>query len=522
MATSIIHHVDLKSDLSNSRYTDIKEEPIDKLLMPIDGYQDEPLVPLEESVSPVTHLFTNLAQYIWIAKRNCQKPLDDLTQDESAAIYLYTMQFPRDQSLYLILNRFLRTENRDALTPWFKYLKLFLTALFKLQSVRATVWRGVRGEDLSDQYPTGHEFAWWGITSCTATPDVLEKTSFLGKTGVRTLFSIECLNGKSIKQHSYFSKTEEEIVLLPGTFFKVVGQVNPAEGLHIIHLKEIQPPFVLLKPPFDGSEQVKSSLDLHKLKKASRLCIVNESCISPLAASDQSLLCCSSESLTLMNVQGQSLFTVKRSFAILDVCWSSCLRQFLILSDTNALYSLSDQTRKLSKIVVFNRNNVRSCTCNTRTLMVSNYDHKSFIDVYDLKSSYKLIESYELPVMGKSNQYVEMIRLSETYLGIMLNQFSNKRNWFELRNTDDFSVLHSIDLEYNDYIHRLIVVPNDEFLMHVHGGKELMMLTKNGIAKLDVHPNSAKKGIMSIAFVGTEKCFIISTNEPSELHFYSL
>ncbi|CAF1441260.1 unnamed protein product [Adineta ricciae] len=488
MATSIIHHVDLKSDLSNSRYTDIKEEPTDKLLMPIDGYQDESLVPLEESVSPVTHLFTNLAQYIWIAKRNCQKPLGDLTQDESAAIYLYTMQFPREQSLYLILNRFLRTENRDALTPWFKYLKLFLTALFKLQSVRATVWRGVRGDDLSDQYPT-------------------EKTSFLGKTGVRTLFSIECLNGKSIKQHSYFSKSEEEIVLMPGTFFKVVGQVNPAEGLHIIHLKEIQPPFVLLKPPFDGPEQVKSSLDLHKLQKAPRLCIVKESCVSTLAASDQSLLCCSSESLTLMNVQDQSLFTVKQSFAILDVCWSSCLRQFLILSDTNALYSL---------------NNVRSCTCNTRTLMVANYDYKSFIDVYDLKSTYKLIESYELPVMGKSNQYIEMIRLSETYLGIMLNQFSNKRNWFELRSTDDFSVLHSIDLEYNDYVHRLIVVPNDEFLMHVHGGKELMMLTKNGIAKRDVHPNSAKKEIMSIAFVGTEKCFIISTNKPSELHFYSL
>ena len=115
-----------------------------------------------------------------------------------------------------------------------------------------------------------------------------------------------------------------------------------------------------------------------------------------------------------------------------------------------------------------------------------------------------------------------MIRLSETYLGIMLNQFSNKRNWFELRSTDDFSVLYSIDLEYNDYVHRLIVVSNDKCFMHVHGRKELMMLTKNGIAKLDVHPEAAKKGILSIGFVCTEKCFVISTNEQSELHFYSL
>jgi hypothetical protein len=53
--------------------------------------------------------------------------------------------------------------------------------------------------------------------------------------------------------------------------------------------------------------------------------------------------------------------------------------------------------------------------------MVSNYDHKSFIDVYDLRSDYKLIESYELPVLGRKNQYIEMIRLNETYLGVMLN-----------------------------------------------------------------------------------------------------
>jgi hypothetical protein len=37
---------------------------------------------------------------------------------------------------------------------------------------------------------------------------------------------------------------------MPGTIFEVIGQVNPAEGLRIIHLKEIKPPFPLLKLPF--------------------------------------------------------------------------------------------------------------------------------------------------------------------------------------------------------------------------------------------------------------------------------
>ncbi|CAF4140458.1 unnamed protein product, partial [Rotaria sordida] len=42
---------------------------------------------------------------------------------------------------------------------------------------------------------------------------------------------------------------------MPGTFFEVVGQVDAGSNLHIIHLKEIQPPFPLIKPPFVQTRQ---------------------------------------------------------------------------------------------------------------------------------------------------------------------------------------------------------------------------------------------------------------------------
>jgi hypothetical protein len=51
--------------------------------------------------------------------------------------------------------------------------------------------------------------------------------------------------------HSYFKDTEKEVILMPGSYFEVVGQLHPAKDLHIIHLKEIQPPFSLVKPPFN-------------------------------------------------------------------------------------------------------------------------------------------------------------------------------------------------------------------------------------------------------------------------------
>ncbi|CAF0960233.1 unnamed protein product [Adineta steineri] len=146
-------------NLAVSRYTDFRDEPVTRLLAPISGYQDKPIVSLEESVELVSDLFDDIQGNVWVAKENCKNPADGLDQNESAAIHLYTMQFGAEPSFYHVLNEKLRSENRQALKPWFSYLKLFLTALYKLPSCSQTVWRGVRDVDLSAKYPTGSKFA---------------------------------------------------------------------------------------------------------------------------------------------------------------------------------------------------------------------------------------------------------------------------------------------------------------------------------------------------------------------------
>lgn len=119
---------------------------------------------------------------------------------------------------------------------------------FRSTGLRA-VWRGVP-ENISHLYNRGDEKAWWSFSSCTSACSVLESPQYLGKKGSRTLFSIETSSGKRIQEHSYFER-EEEILLPPGTYFEVIDKVNPAEGLYIIHLREKEPPYQLLVPPFD-------------------------------------------------------------------------------------------------------------------------------------------------------------------------------------------------------------------------------------------------------------------------------
>ncbi|CAF0941816.1 unnamed protein product [Adineta steineri] len=241
-----------------ARVSDIVKEP-QKMLMPIRGYEEMPIVPLEEAVAPLVSILPQIQDYAYVAKQRCESvPPDDLTQDESASIMLYSMEWePHEKCLYFALNATLRTEDRRKLKPWFSYLKLILTALEKLPSTRCYVFRGVN-LNLSEQYTEGRTFVWWGFSSCTTSMGVLENEQFLGKTGERTMFNIECDSGKDISRHSYF-QSEKEVLLLAARQFEVVSCLRPALGLYMIQLKETKPPITLLQPATKQSVQLKSS-----------------------------------------------------------------------------------------------------------------------------------------------------------------------------------------------------------------------------------------------------------------------
>jgi hypothetical protein len=232
----------------NQRFSDLAAEPR-RMLMPIQGYERKPLVSLEEAVEPIVPFVPDVKQMVYVAKMRCNDPpVDKLSLDESASIMLYSMDWePQEECLYHVLNATLRAENRTKLTPWFLFLKLFLTAFARLPSSNCSVvYRGIK-RDIREDYPKGAKIIWWGFSSCTSTMGVLKNKQFLGSTGTRTFFSIECTSGKDIRHHSYF-QSEDEILLPPGRQFQVVSCLEQSGGLHMIQLKEIEPPYPLLEP----------------------------------------------------------------------------------------------------------------------------------------------------------------------------------------------------------------------------------------------------------------------------------
>ncbi|CAF2937025.1 unnamed protein product [Rotaria sp. Silwood2] len=253
----------INSDSSTAfRFADLGSLP-KRMLAPIEGYEDMPLVSIEEAVQPLVNIVPKVERNVYIVKQNCKNPADGLTTDESASIMLYTYEsMPHNNSLYIILNDTLRSEDRQKLIPWFLYLRLVLTALARLPSDRHFINRGVR-KDLRAEYPEGSTIIWWGFSSCTSSVKVLESEIFFGKTGTRTLFQIDCHTGKDIKNHSFIQK-EDEILLLPARQLQVKSCLDSGNGLYIIQLKEIDPPYPLLEPvPRSSSiEPAKKNINL--------------------------------------------------------------------------------------------------------------------------------------------------------------------------------------------------------------------------------------------------------------------
>jgi len=158
--------------------------------------------------------------------------------DEAAAINLYTLE----SDYYKELNQRLRDRDRKKLLPFFPYLRILLSGLNKLPPHDGKIWRGVK-IDLTSKYTRGKKFFWWSFSSCTTDIEVLHSDQFCGKTGDRTIFCITTERGRDI---TYFSSYPEgEVLLMPG-YFVVKGIMSPGNGLSIIDIEELPPPFDII------------------------------------------------------------------------------------------------------------------------------------------------------------------------------------------------------------------------------------------------------------------------------------
>ena len=228
---------------TSSHFTEIPTD--DGTLGPITGVMDSPLLDLMTAAAQTGVADVEVHAFMAVEKAEeleADGQLGEVSIDEAAAIALYTAE----SAFYRTLNQLLRQRDRQALKPFFPYLRLLLTARAKLPKHTASVWRGVKGVDLTGSFPKGKKLFWWAFNSTSKNVSTLLNPMFCGTSGTRTQFMIEAESGIDITRFSMVD-AEAEVLLFPGTKLEVVDVANIAPGLFQVHLKEMKLPVQLVK-----------------------------------------------------------------------------------------------------------------------------------------------------------------------------------------------------------------------------------------------------------------------------------
>ncbi|CAF1213056.1 unnamed protein product [Adineta steineri] len=201
-------------NLESSRFSKIGISATNPLLL-IKGYKNKPLLPLEEALKPFNGKIPHLDEQIKEAKSKCHYPSEhNLTHDESAAIYLYSMG-GNENSVYNRLQKSWASNSRTQMKPWFKYLKLLKTGLNKLSNVEVEAWQGTFYDKNLEKTLTSNSLKLYTCMSpCSPSVQQVKNDIHGQANSKKILVGYRSVNGKDVT--NYTVNNQKEIMIWPG------------------------------------------------------------------------------------------------------------------------------------------------------------------------------------------------------------------------------------------------------------------------------------------------------------------
>jgi hypothetical protein len=172
---------------------------------------------------------------------------------------------------------------------------------------------------------------------------------------------------------------------------------------------------------------------------------------------------------------------------IRDMCWSSTLNSFIIISSKLKLFLVNENLTSIEVIETIEKKNWLTCRCSDATLFLSTNERGSKIYAFSLLSSFHLIKQWKSPQSCKSNEIICNITYNNETLALIIEHISNNKVRIELRSSTTLERFWSLPLNIKGVlggmVYRVCPLRCDEWLVMDHNTSRLLHISKDGELK---------------------------------------
>ncbi|UJR34083.1 hypothetical protein I4U23_021493 [Adineta vaga] len=166
---------------------------------------------------------------------------------------------------------------------------------------------------------------------------------------------------------------------------------------------------------------------------------------------------------------------------IRDMCWSSTLRKFFILT-SNQIFFADEQILNVYAIENICKQTWFSCTCSEKSLYLSTFQWGSSIYEFNLQSSVNFVQQWKSPITCKSSEGVYDIQYNNTKLALVIKDSEDHKRCLVIKLSDTFQTLWILSLDISMNVRLLTCCPlkSNEWLVIDGANLSLYHVTGQG------------------------------------------
>ncbi|CAF1153120.1 unnamed protein product [Rotaria sordida] len=169
---------------------------------------------------------------------------------------------------------------------------------------------------------------------------------------------------------------------------------------------------------------------------------------SELASNDQSILISLSNNLCLfdrdLNLIKKSLWTYE---CIYDMCWSSTLSNFIVITNKNKVYRIHETTLSIERIYGIEDKDWLSCTCSDTYLYLTTREIGSNIFQFKLLPLIRPVKQWQPPYSCKPHESIHAIQYNNRTLALIIRKSFGGVINIELRSSTTLNRIWTLPLD---------------------------------------------------------------------------